>query len=144
MTRHRTGISGTVNDPVRRYLKARGVSAEMVEGGLEAAVDRWDSISRTAKNYDFTLDDWLNDMDLRDIIAGAMGAAEPAEREAVSERLKKADDRLKKATVKTVSIWGDGMAGDMAPDPAKAWWYFRRPSDPGEMMREDLEIAGLE
>src|SRR4051794_27138906 len=139
MTRHRTGISGTVNDPVRRYLKMRGVSPEMIEGGLEAAVDRWDSISRTAKEYDFTLDDWLNDMDLRDIIEGALGAADTAGRDAVAEQLEEADTRLRKATVKTGSIWGDGMVGDLAPDPVKAWWYFRRPSKPGEMLQEDLD-----
>lgn len=144
MTRNRTGISGSVNDPVRRYLKSRGVSSELIEGGLEAAIDRWDVISRTAKTYDFTLDDWLNDMDLRDIIAGAMGVAEAAERKAVSERLEKADNRLREATVQTGSIWGAAMSGDMAPDPKKAWWYFRRPMDPGETMQEDLEASGLD
>lgn len=144
MTRHRTGISGSVNDPVRKYLRTRGVSEELVDGGLEAAIDRWDAISRTAKTYDFTLDDWLNDMDLRDIIEGALSVADDAERASVSERLQTADDRLKKATVKTGSIWGSAMSGDLAPDPAKAWWYFRRPSKPGEMMKEDLETAGLD
>jgi hypothetical protein len=144
MTRHRTGISGSANDPVRMYLKSRGVSSELIEGGLEAAIDRWDAISRTAKTYDFTLDDWLNDMDLRDIIEGAMGVGDAAEHDSVSERLKAVDDRLKKGTVETGSIWGSAMSGDLAPDPAKAWWYFRRPSKPGETMREDLETAGLE
>ncbi len=144
MTRNRTGIAGSVNDPVRRYLKSRGVSSELIEGGLEAAIDRWDAISRTAKSYDFTLDDWLNDMDLRDIIEGALGVATPAERKAVTERLGKADHKIREATVKTGSIWGSAMSGLLAPNPKKAWWYFRRPLDPGETMQEDLEAAGLD
>ena len=144
MTRHRTGTAGTANDPVRLYLKSRGVSSELIEGGLEAAIDRWDVISKTAKTYDFTLDDWLNDMDLRDIIAGALAVAGADEKKSVSERLNKADHRLREATVATGSIWGSAMSGELAPDSKKAWWYFRRPMDPGETMQEDLEAAGLD
>ena len=144
MPRHRTGTAGSASDPVRRYLKSRGVSSEMIEGGLEAAIDRWVAISKTAKNYDFTLDDWLNDMDLRDIIAGALQVADPEERKSVTEKLNKADHKLREATVATGSIWGSAMSGELAPDPKKSWWYFRRPSDPGETMQEDLEAAGLE
>jgi len=130
-------------DPVRAYLKSRGVSEDLVEGGLDGVIDRWDAISRSAKDYDFTLDDWLNDMDLRDIINGAMKAAPDAERKDVTARLKKADERLRNATAETGSIWGSAMAGEAAPDPLKEWWYFRRPLNPGEMMKEDLESAGL-
>ena len=144
MTRQGTGKHGSTADPVRAYLKSRGVSDAIVEGGLESAIERWSEISKTAKGYDFTLDDWLNDMDLRDIIHGAMRAATEAERESAAPALQKADDRLKKATVKTTSIWGSAMTGEMAPDPVNAWWYFRRPKDPGETMQEDLEAAGLD
>lgn len=115
----------------------------MIEGGLEAAIERWDLISRTAKNYDFTLDDWLNDMDLRDIIAGAMAVAGPQELKSMAERLSKADHKLREATVETGSIWGSAMTGEMTPDPETAWWYYRRPSEPGETMQEDLDAAGL-
>ncbi|MEO7369116.1 MAG: hypothetical protein ABIZ36_14255 [Gemmatimonadaceae bacterium] len=144
MTRQGTGKHGSTADPVRAYLKSRGVSDDIVEGGLESVVERWDSISKTAKDYDFTLDDWLNDMDLRDIIHGAMTAATAADRESVSSALKKADERLKKATAKTGSIWGTAMQGDLAPHPVKNWWYFRRPLNPGETMADDLEAAGLD
>lgn len=143
MTRQGTGKHGSTADPVRAYLRSRGVSDDIVEGGLDSAIDRWDSISKTAKDYDFTLDDWLNDMDLRDIIHGALSAATVAERESVASALKKADDRLRKSTEKTGSIWGSAMQGDFAPDPVKGWWYFRRPLNPGETMADDLEAAGL-
>ena len=128
----------------RKYMQDRGVSSDLVQDGLEGAVARWEAIAVSAKNYDFTLDDWLNDMDLRDIIAGALAVAGPDEKKAVSERLNKADHKLREATVETGSIWGSAMSGEMAPDPKKAWWYFRRPMDPGETMQEDLEAAGLD
>ncbi len=128
---------------VRRYLKSRGVAADLIDGGLDAAVDRWDAIARSARDYDFTLDDWLNDMDLRDIIEGALAVADEPERQAVLQRLLNADERLKKATVETGSIWGDAMADAASWDPSRTWWYFRRPANPGEMIKEDLDAAGL-
>jgi hypothetical protein len=129
---------------VARYMESRGVSRQIIEEGLEGAIDRWDALARSAKDYDFTLDDWLNDMDLRDIIEGSMQAADEAERESVEKALAKADDRMKKATVQTGSIWGKANLESGKYDPEKAWWYFRRPRHPGEMMQNDLIEAGLD
>ncbi len=114
-----------------------------MDGGLEGAIDRWDAIARSARDYDFTLDDWLNDMDLRDIIEGAMKSAEKSERHAVAPKLAKADERLREATAETGSIWGDAMADAASWDPSRTWWYFRRPLNPGETMQDDLDAAGL-
>jgi hypothetical protein len=132
------------SDAVARYMKSRGVSQELIEDGLEGAIDRWDAIARSAKDYDFTLDDWLNDMDLRDIIEGSMKAADQAERDSVAKLLARADARMKKATVETGSIWGKANAESGKYDPETTWWYFRRPRHPGEMMQNDLEVAGLD
>ena len=132
------------SEAVARYMKSRGVSRDLIEDGLEGAIDRWDSIARSAKDYDFTLDDWLNDMDLRDIIEGSMQAANQAERDSVAKLLAKADERMKKATVETGSIWGKANAESEKYDPARTWWYFRRPRHPGEMMQNDLMAAGLD
>jgi hypothetical protein len=132
------------SEAVARYMKSRGVSQELIEDGLEGAIDRWDEIARSAKNYDFTLDDWLNDMDLRDIIEGSLQAADKVERDSVAKLLAKADARMKKATVETGSIWGTANAESEKYDPARTWWYFRRPRHPGEMMQNDLIAAGLD
>jgi hypothetical protein len=135
---------GPPSDAVAHYMKSRGVSESLVEDGLEGAIDRWDALARSARHYDFTLDDWLNDMDLRDIIEGAMKAADKSERESVAKSLAKADERMKKATVETGSIWGKANAGAGKYDPEKTWWYFRRPMHPGEDMQNDLRAAGLD
>ncbi len=132
------------SDAVAAYMRSRGVSRELIEDGLEGAIDRWDAIARSASHYDFTLDDWLNDMDLRDIIEGSMQAADQSERDSVKTLLAKADDRMKKATVQTGSVWGKANAENEKHDPLRAWWYFRRPKHPGEMMQSDLEAAGLD
>jgi hypothetical protein len=132
------------SDAVARYMKSRGVAQHVIEDGLEGAIDRWDALARSARDYDLTLDDWLNDMDLRDVIEGSMQAADEPERESVAKLLAKADARMKKATVETGSIWGKANAEKYQYDPVRTWWYFRRPRHPGEMMQNDLIAAGLD
>jgi hypothetical protein len=132
------------SDAVANYMRSRGVSGSLIEEGLEGAIDRWDALARSAKNYDFTLDDWLNDMDLRDIIEGSMQAADAQESASLASLLAKADERMKKATVETGSIWGKANAETGKYDPKTTWWYFRRPRHPGEMMQNDLIEAGLD
>ncbi len=130
-------------DSVRRYMKSRGVSDELVAAGLPGAVARWASIAKAVDGYDFTLDDWLNDMDLRDIIAGALEVANEDERKSVGHTLEHADERFRKATVVTGPVWGNAVAASHFHDPARTWWYFRRPRHPGESLKADLKSAGL-
>src|SRR5258705_12916323 len=110
MTRRRETEHKSSKDPVRSYLKSRGASSHVVDAGLQGAVARWESIAGSVDGYDFTLDDWLNDMDLRDIIAGAIRVASGELRRSVSHRLEQADDRIRKATVETGPIWGTKVA----------------------------------
>jgi hypothetical protein len=113
------------------------------EAGLSGAVARWESIAESVDGYDLTLDDWLNDMDLRDIIAGAFAAAGESERKSVSSRLKQADSRFREATIATGPVWGDAVAASHSHHPERTWWYFRIPRHPGATLRSDLESAGL-
>jgi hypothetical protein len=135
--------SGSTSDPARDYMKSRGASSHVVEGGLPAAVARWESIAESVDGYDLTLDDWLNDMDLRDIIAGALAAAGKSEGKLVSGQLKQADDRFREATVATGPVWGNAVAASHSHHPEGTWWYFRIPRHPGATLRTDLESAGL-
>jgi len=143
MTRRRESEHKSSKDPVRSYLKSRGASSHVVDAGLQGAVARWESIAGSVDGYDFNLDDWLNDMDLRDIIAGAIRVASDELRHSVSRRLEQADDRIRKATVVTGPIWGTKVAAAHSHDPDHTWWYFRVPINPGETLRSDLERAGL-
>src|SRR5690348_12568868 len=96
------------SDPVDRYLAERGVSSVVRKKGLGGLIDDWTSIARSAERYNLTLDDWLNDLDLRDIIAGAIDAASPAEGRTFGAALQRADDAFRAATVESPrSLWGD-------------------------------------
>jgi hypothetical protein len=132
------------NDAVTRYLADRGVSAEVRRKGLRGVVGEWSNVASKAARYDLTLDDWLNDLDLRDIIAGALSVAAEGERAAVRGTLDRADEVFRAATLQSpTSLWGsaEGMGGALAP--VRQWWYYRYPSRPGETMRADLLAAGI-
>jgi hypothetical protein len=130
------------SEPVTRYLAERGVSDSVRRSGLGGIVARWSAIASTAGRYDLTLDDWLNDLDLRDVIAGAMAVASTREREDVRPVLERADAAFRAATSESSgSLWG--AAGDGAHDRHRQWWYFRYPMNPGATMRADLAEAGI-
>ena len=125
------------HDPVARYLAERGVSAKVRNMGLRGIVMQWDGISSRAERYDLTLDDWLNDLDLRDIIDGAMSVAREDERRELQAVLARADERFRRATVESPKPLVVGA------DRTAQWWYLRHPAQPGAGMRDDLIAAGL-
>ena len=131
-------------DPVAQYLATRGVSDEIRARGLRGIVAQWEAIAASAARYDLTLEDWLNDLDLRDIIAGAVTAAPEHERRAILDLLARADELFRTATVETKqSLWGDAVASADKHCARQQWWYFRHPAHPGETMRADLTAAGI-
>ena len=135
----------TDQDPVDQYFADRGVSAGVRSKGLRGIVASWDAIVRNAERYELTLDDWLNDLDLRDIIAGAMAVASNTTVADLREALERADDTFRAATIELQqSLWGvHGAGGARSHDPVAQWWYFRYPRRPGFSMRRDLDSAGI-
>ena len=135
----------TPDDPVTEYLAERGVASRLVEGGLAGLADRWEAIADALEDgYDLTLDDWLNDMDLRDILAGALAVAPDAARTAVSAQVAEADRRFLTGTLPTgAPLWGEEIAAEEGHDPATQPWFFRRPKRPGPELAAELDDAGL-
>ena len=133
------------HDAVDRYLAERGVADHVRARGLRGMIDDWARIAASAERYDLTLDDWINDLDLRDIIAGALRVASPSEQRRVRTTLERADDRFRAATVECARPLPGAGAGESAqpPDAPGAWWYRRAPARPGATMRDDLAAAGV-
>ena len=125
------------HDPVARYLAERGVSTRVRGTGLPGIVATWNVIASHAERYDLTLDDWLNDLDLRDVIAGAISVTSEREEQGVRSVLEGADDRFRRATIEAPRPLVAGV------DRAVQWWYLRCPAHPGASMRDDLLAAGL-
>lgn len=133
-----------MRDPVRSMLAARGCPPDLVEGGLPGLQRAWSGIvEQIANGYELTLDDYLNDMDLRDLLAAAQDIASPEELEMVREEIARSDAEHVALTVPSPCLWGPDIAEEDGLDPEREWWYYRRPIEMGDQLREDLMTWGL-
>jgi hypothetical protein len=131
-------------DRIRQYLRRRGCAPSIVKGGLDGLLEHWDSLVQAVEEgYDLTFDDYLNDMDLRDILEGALEVASQDERKKAEDRLPALDERFRNLTIECAPIWGEKVARENGHDPAEHWWYFRRPRTPAPDFEEELREAGL-
>ena len=118
-----------MKDPVRDYLCERGCGEHVVEGGLEGLVEGWEeTVRQVEEGYSLTLDDYLNDLDARQLIADALTAATDQQRERINERLSQADEKMRGLTEPTkVCLWGEEVAEEEGWTAKENWWYFARP-----------------
>src|SRR5215510_13552076 len=85
-----------MKDPVREYLHERGGSERVIEGGLKGLVEDWEKTVRSVEEgYGLTLDDYLNDLDARQLIADVLSVARDDQRAAVNARLNHADEKMR-------------------------------------------------
>ncbi|MFN7966994.1 MAG: hypothetical protein U0V87_15035 [Acidobacteriota bacterium] len=133
-----------MNDALRAYLDERGLEGDLLENGLAGLVERWEAIvNEVERGYELTIDDYLNDVDLRDILAGAWELAPDHERQPLRARRDLADNRYRSVTQECPPLWGEAVTEEMGFTPEKEWWYFRRPRRPGQMLADDLAMDGL-
>lgn len=127
------------DDPVRRFLRARGVADHVVEGGLEGLVASWEAIAAQVEaGYPLTLDDYLNDLDVRQIIEVVLRSMPEPDGPLVN-RLRHADARMLSGTVPASRcVWGEG-----GWTRRRNWWYYIVPRSPGPDLKADLAREGL-
>lgn len=128
-------------DPVRRILLERGCEDHVVRAGLSGLVEAWEkTAAQVEAGYPLGLDDYLNDMDGRQILESALGAAGVAERGILGERVRAADTRIK-ARVRQVGecLWGRAVGEAEGWTAAEHWWYFNVPRKPGPLLQQDLD-----
>lgn len=130
-------------DRVREFLESQGCADHVLAGGLEGLLAAWErTVDEVARGYPLTLDDYLNDLDVRDLLAGAVARAPDEAAAAARERLDRADARLRARLVPAGRcLWGNGVAEDEGWTPATHWWYYMRPAHPGPDLAADLGLA---
>ena len=118
-------------DPVRAFLKERGCPEHVISGGLKGLMENWERVVDSVDaGYDLTLDDYLNDLDSRQLLEEALAFAPKDQRQRHLERLEQVDawmQRLVKPAGKC--LWGEDVARAEGWAPEKNWWYFSRPID---------------
>ncbi len=131
-------------DRVRQYLRRRGCPASVVKGGLDGLIAHWSSlVDAVEEGYDLTFNDYQTDMELRDVLAGAVDAASPEDRQAAEKRLIELDQRFRDLTVECVPIIGEAAVRENGHDSTEQWWFFRRPKRPAPDFEEELREAGI-
>ena len=133
----------TTPDAVREMLRQRGCPDWLVAGGLDALIERWHgTVTSVEKTYPFTLDDYLNDLDLRTLLEDALDVA-GARASDSREHVRDIDERLRAATLPSPSLWGGDVEVEEEHSPEREWWYYRRPALLSDDLREELDSWGL-
>lgn len=114
---------------VQQYLEDNGYPAHIVKGGRAGLVRRWrEFVAEVEHGYEFGLEDYRNDLDVRGIIQ-LVGAGEDAD-------VVEADARLQLVlTDQNVRVWES-----TSENP---WWDFGYPANARGDLRRDLEAEGL-
>lgn len=118
------------SDPVLAFLRRRGLADEIVAGGVEGLVARWEQAAREAERdpYPFGVEDWLDELDVRQTLHELHGELPGAIAGADAARLAEADARVIACTaLQSDCLWGASLAARMRWQPAIEWWYWRRP-----------------
>lgn len=134
-------ISGPNNDPVREYLRRSGAPYSVVTQGLRGLVENWERVvEQVLAGYTLGLDDYLNDMDARQLLANALELAPDEFREAFLPRVRDADMRIRLELVPAGRcLWGGIVAGEEGWNEERNWWYFERPRNLGPALSRELE-----
>jgi hypothetical protein len=97
-------------------------------------------VDQVSEGYPHGLDDYLNDLDGRQLLEEALGYASDSRRTRIEKRVRAADERMK-ALVKpsTGCLWGQKVARAEGWTPVENWWYFSVPRQPGPLLEGDLD-----
>ena len=131
-------------DPVRRYLEERGAAAHVIEGGLEGLVRGWeDAVEAVAGGYPLdTLDDYLDDLDGRQILADALTIAPREDADRLRPRIAASDARFRGLVVPTSRpLWGERAAAVHGWTADGSWWYWSRPRRAGAELDREIDAA---
>jgi len=127
------------DDPVRTRLRSMGASEQVIAGGLEGLITKWETFAKEfAVGYKLDIDSYRNDVDVRQLI-GDLTTHVPNIPTDQLKRIHKADHSIKQASISAKCVWSDAVARKEGWTPEKNWWYFMVPKNPGEELREDLE-----
>jgi hypothetical protein len=99
---------------------------------LATLVDRWaEVVAEVERGYTLTFDDYLNDIDLRHLIARSLRNAPPQHIVAMAPLLYKMDTidaKFREMTeIVDECIWGEANANDERWSADTEWYYYRQP-----------------
>jgi hypothetical protein len=107
---------------------------------VQTLLAKWERFAESlAAGYDFDLDNYLNDLDVRQMLADAIARSEAAEAKSAEAKalspkvlrtkLRAADAMVRRATQRVdTCLWGSRNAKKHGYAPDQNWWYFAVPT----------------
>lgn len=137
-----TESNKAMSDPVRKYLHDSGCGDYIVSGGLAGLVEAWEQVvEAVAQGYHLGLDDYLNDLDTRQLLAEVWDVVPPAEQQRWQPRLDEADARIQSFLQPVEQcLWGDEVADEEGWTREENWWYYNFPANAGADLRAELGL----
>jgi hypothetical protein len=131
-----------MSDPVREYLRNRGCAQHVISGGLDGLIEAWEeTVQSVERGYALGLDDYLNDLDGRQLIDETLALGEAANAQKYEARVRLADERMRKQVrVTSKCLWGNAAATEHQWSAEKNWWYFSEPRTAGRELLEGLKL----
>ena len=128
-------------DPSQAYLKSRGCPPHVVAAGLAGLLDDWaNTIAGIRAGYNLTLDDYLNDMDTRQLIEETLPHTTTRGHKQAIVRLYELDESLRPLlTSIDKCLWGPKAEAEHGWSPEDNWWYYCVPTNPGPQLASDLK-----
>jgi hypothetical protein len=125
---------------IEAYLRTRGCPDWVIQAGVEGLVERWEETAASmGAGYPLGRDDYLNDMDVRQLIADCLPFATDKERKKLKMRVVLADTLIKKSLQPVKEcLWGRGEAKRHGWTARRNWWYYRLPKRPGPELIAEL------
>lgn len=130
----------TPQDPVRVFLQERGCPETVVRRGLRGLVERWEqTVQEIRSGYRLGIDDYLNDMDGRQLIEEILQTAPAAGTPSLIRRVRDADAMLRPLLQPAREcLWGAEAAAQHGWTADRQWWYFHQPKSPGTELADEL------
>ena len=108
---------------------------------LRELIDQWATFANDLErqDYNFDLDNWLNDVDVRELILEALPMFSREEMGDHALKLDEADKAFQAGTREFKKcVWGGGTAKKEKWTPQKNWWYFRTPRRTNAQLEDEL------
>jgi len=110
-------------------------------GELRDLIDQWYEFAASleVKDYTFDLDNWRNDVDVRELILEALPMFSREEIGDHALKLDQADAAFKTGTrTSRRCVWGHGTQSKEKWTPELNWWYFRTPLRSNAQLEDEL------
>ncbi|MEZ4413445.1 MAG: hypothetical protein R2910_10720 [Gemmatimonadales bacterium] len=111
------------------FLREEGAPDAVVRGGLEVLLAGWErTVAAVEEGYGGDYEDYLSDLDGRQLLAQALERVTRDQAAQFSEKLAELDRRIRAVTAPVERcLWGNIVADEEGWSPEDNWWYFVKP-----------------